>query len=277
MVETDRNASKMRFNQPGLPKFGTTTNPSLDLMQEIREIAALNFDFVEIGIEEPEGSPKIIANRAGKINRIIKKHRMFALGHAAWWIDLGSPHEIVRDAWLEECKKVIDAGKRINIEKITFHAHSQSMMLSDRGTLKEVISNYIENMKKLVDYAGDSMVVMLENTTEMSSIKDFQKIISKVDGLAVNLDIGHAFIGGGMKSISNHIKKFGKRIQHIHMHDNHGKMDEHLPVGIASIDFRRTVKELKKIKYGKTISMEIFVPERVITRISEEIIKEFWE
>ncbi len=260
-----------------LPKFGTTTNPSLDVMQEIREIVSLNFDFVEVGIEEPEGAPKIIADRAGKINKLIKKHKMFALGHAPWWIDLGSPHEIVRDAWFQECKKIIDVGRKINVKKITFHAHSQSMMLSDRGMLNEVISNYIENMNKLVNYAGDSMAVMLENTTEMSSIKDFGKIISKVGGLGVNLDIGHAFIGGGMKSVTDHIKKFNRRIEHIHMHDNHGKMDEHLPIGVASIDFRRTVNELKKIKYNKTIALEVFVPERVITRISEEILKEFWE
>jgi len=259
-----------------LPKFGTTTNPSLDIVEEIREIASLDFDFVEVGIEEPGGAPRMIAKKAAKINSIIKKHNMFALGHAPWWIDLGSPHEIVRKAWLEECKKIIDIGNRINIQKITFHVHSQSMLLSDDSVRRQVIKNYIENMKNLVDYANGSMVVMLENTTEMSSLKDFERIVSKVRGLGVNLDIGHAFIAGGMKSVSAHIKKLGKRIEHIHMHDNHGKMDEHLPVGVASIDFRRAIKDLKKIKYGKTVSIEVFVPERIIARISAEIVRELW-
>lgn len=257
------------------PKFGTTTNPSLDVVREVREIALLDFDFAEIGIEEPGGAPRLVAKKAAKINRIIKKHKMFTLGHAPWWIDLGSPHEPVREAWLAECKKIVDVGKKINVQKITFHAHSQSMLLSDRGALREVIGNYTESMGALVDYAGD-MTVMLENTTEMPSIKDFDKIVSKVKGLGVNLDIGHAFIAGGMKSVTAHIKKFSKRIEHIHMHDNHGKADEHLPVGVASIDFRKAIKDLKKIRYGKTVSLEVFVPERMITRISAEIVKELW-
>lgn len=259
-----------------MPKFGTTTNPSLNVVSEIREIASFDFDFVEVGIEEPGGAPRIVAKKAPEINRIMKKHGMFTLGHAPWWIDLGSPHEIVRDAWAEECKKIIDAGKKINTQKITFHAHSQSMLLSDKAALKEVISNYIGNMASLVDYAGDDMVVMLENTTEMSSLKDFERIVSKVKGLGVNLDIGHAFIAGGTKSVSAHIKKLGKRIEHIHMHDNHGKMDEHLPVGVGNIDFRKVIESLKKIKYDKTISIEVFVPERIITRISSEIVRELW-
>lgn len=258
-----------------LPKFGTTTNPSVDIVGEIKEIASLDFDFVEIGIEEPCGSPKIIGKNAARINKIVSRRGMFALGHAPWWIDLGSPHEIVREAWLKECKKIIDAGRKVNIQKITFHAHSQSMLLSDKSTRKEIIGNYVENLEKLVSYS-DGMKVMLENTTEMSSLKDFDQIVSKVKGLGVNLDIGHAFIAGGMKSVSAHIERFNKRIEHIHMHDNHGKMDEHLPVGVAKVDFRKTVKDLKKIKYDKTISLEVFVPERIITRISAEIVKEFW-
>ncbi|MBI4167676.1 MAG: sugar phosphate isomerase/epimerase [Candidatus Aenigmarchaeota archaeon] len=259
-----------------LPTFGTTTNPSIDVINEIKEIALLDFDFVEISIEEPCGSHRIIARNARKINRVIAKHKMFALGHAPWWIDLGSPHEIVRKAWISECEKIIDVCKKISARKITFHAHSQSMLLSDNTLRREVISNYIENMKSLVDYAGGDTVVMLENTTEMSSLKDFDKIISGVRGLGVNLDIGHAFIAGGMKSVSSHIKKFSKRIEHIHMHDNHGKMDEHLPIGLANIDFRKTINDLKKIKYDKTVSLEVFVPERTVTRISEEIVKEIW-
>ncbi|MFH0890279.1 MAG: sugar phosphate isomerase/epimerase family protein [Candidatus Aenigmatarchaeota archaeon] len=259
-----------------MPKFGATTNPSLEVISEIKDIGALNFDFVEIGIEDPCGSPKILAKRAPKINKLLKKYGMFSLGHAAWWIDLGSPSQIVRETWLAECENIIDVAKKLNAQKITFHAHSQNIMLSERSLRKEIIKNYISSAKSLVDYAGDDVMVVMENTTEMSSDSDFGRIISGVKGLGVNLDIGHAFISGGMKNVTNHIRKFSKNIHHIHMHDNHGKSDEHLPIGLASIDFRKVVGELKKIKYSDTISLEVFVPERIITKISAEIIREMW-
>ncbi len=259
-----------------MPKFGATTNPSCSVTGEINEIGPLGFDFVEIGIEEPGGSPKILSKKAGRINRLVKKYGMFSIGHAAWWIDLGSPHGVVREAWLEECKKIIDVGRKIRIRKITFHAHSQSMLMMNASLHKEIIANYVHSMEKLVDYAGSGMAVMLENTTEMSSVKDFGRIISGVNGLGVNLDIGHTFISGGMPAVKKNIRTFSKRIEHIHMHDNHGKADEHLPIGAADIDFRKVVEELKKIRYAKTISMEVFVPERIITKISAEIIREMW-
>ncbi len=259
-----------------MPKFGATTNPSCSVTSEIKEIGSLGFDFVEIGIEEPGGSPKILYKKASRINRLVKKYGMFSIGHAAWWIDLGSPHDVVREAWLEECKRIIDAGRKIRIRKITFHSHSQGVLMSDRSVKKEIIKNYVDSMKTLVDYAGNSMSVMLENTTEMESVKDFGRIISGVKGLGVNLDVGHAFITGGMKDITAYIRKFSKKIEHVHMHDNHGKADEHLPVGIAKIDFRKAIEEFKKAKYDKTISLEVFVPERIITKISAEIVREMW-
>ncbi len=259
-----------------VPKFGATTNPSLDVISEIKDIGSLRFDFAEISIEDPCGSVGILSKNAPKINRLLGKYGMFSLAHAAWWIDLGSPNHIVREAWISECEKMIGVAKRLAAQKITFHAHSQNTMLREKSLKREVIKNYISSAKALVDCAGDGLKVVMENTTEMSSVKDYDRIISGVRGLGVNLDIGHAFISGGMKNVTNHIRKFSKNIHHIHMHDNHGKSDEHLPVGMASIDFRKVVYELKRIKYSGTISLEVFVPERIITKISAEIIREMW-
>ena len=35
------------------PKFGLLTNPSIDIVKEIRDIYDLGFDYAEIGIEVP--------------------------------------------------------------------------------------------------------------------------------------------------------------------------------------------------------------------------------
>jgi sugar phosphate isomerase/epimerase len=73
----------------------------------------------------------------------------------------------------------------------------------------------------------------------------------KVPGLLAHIDIGHAFITDGMAGIKKFISCFGKRIEHIHVHDNYGKADDHLSLGKGKINFSMVMKELKKIGYKR--------------------------
>ncbi len=59
----------------------------------------------------------------------------------------------------------------------------------------------------------------------------------------------------------------GKRIKHLHVSDNGGKRDDHLPVGKGNIDFAELVRELKGIGYADTVTLEIF------TEDSSELIR----
>lgn len=56
-----------------IPKFGNLTNPSVDILQEIKTIADFGFDFVEIGIEGPLGKPEILLKKKKKDSRTPKK------------------------------------------------------------------------------------------------------------------------------------------------------------------------------------------------------------
>jgi sugar phosphate isomerase/epimerase len=42
------------------------------------------------------------------------------------------------------------------------------------------------------------------------------------------------------------------------MHDNHGKQDEHLPLGKGKIDVREVIRLLKEVNYNRTITFEVF-------------------
>ncbi len=50
-----------------MPSYGLLTNPSNDIITEIRKIYDLNFEYIEIGIEGPEGNPDIINRRRDEI------------------------------------------------------------------------------------------------------------------------------------------------------------------------------------------------------------------
>jgi len=79
-----------------------------------------------------------------------------------------------------------------------------------------------------------------------------------VPALSFHLDVGHAFIENRMRGVRDYIDAFGDRLAHVHMHDNHGKQDEHLPLGKGKIDVREVIRLLKEVNYDRTITFEVF-------------------
>jgi hypothetical protein len=51
-----------------MPSYGS--NPSNEITNEISKIYDLNFDYVEIGIEGPEGNPNIINEKKDMIVKL---------------------------------------------------------------------------------------------------------------------------------------------------------------------------------------------------------------
>ncbi|MBI5061667.1 MAG: sugar phosphate isomerase/epimerase [Candidatus Aenigmarchaeota archaeon] len=260
--------------------FGNLTNPTVNILDEIEAIHKLGMDFVEIGMEGPEGMPEILMQKKDTIRKSLEKKGMFAIGHTSWYAELGTPHESVRKAWLSECKRFIDVATALRLEKITFHSHSRGMFMHHKRSKKRVLDNFVLSLRELVEYGTKSgVMVMLENATEkreIYNIKDFSYIVSRVTDLGVHIDIGHAFMHGRMKNVEKYINAFHSRLEHLHFHDNHGKFDEHLPIGKGRINYKRVVQLLKKKNYDKTITFEVFSKDRNMVRASANKIKVLW-
>lgn len=261
-------------------KFGCLTNPTKNILDEIKSIKKHGFDFVEIGIEWPEGSVEKLLKNRKKIIELLKKNDMFAIAHTAWWMDFSSSYPYVRKAWIKEAKRKIDVAKKLGINQITFHTHSRAMTHFYRRYTQEVMKNFISSMKELVRYANRKNVqIQVENAGEIGEIVDFKLIKYIADNLPeikIHLDVGHAFLFGGMKNIKKFILTFKDRIVHLHFHDNHGKKDEHLPIGKGKINYKTIVRLLKKIDYDKTITFEVFTS-RKDAKKSMEKIKKLWK
>lgn len=78
--------------------------------------------------------------------------------------------------------------------------------------------------------------VQLRPTEVITSFTDHVRLVDTLGhpSVACALDTGHAHVNGGIQAC---IDAFGPRLQHIHLHDNHGEKDEHLEVGQGSISF----------------------------------------
>lgn len=243
-------------------QFGNLTNPLKDIISEIKVIDSLGFDFVEIGIEGPYGKREILEKKINQIKKEIHKRNMFVVGHTAWYLEIGCQYEEIRKAYVDEMKKEMLLAKKLGCEKINLHTHCQGMYMKTEKTKKIMIDNYIRSLRELVRYSKKiGIKLMLENSGERGEIvkfEDIKKIVDNVPGLYCHMDLGHVFIWDGMKGIEKYLKTFGDKIIHIHVHDNHGKQDEHIEIGKGKINYKKVNKWLKEINYDDTITVEVF-------------------
>lgn len=108
----------------------------------------------------------------------------------------------------------------------------------------------ITGIQKLCDIAKEyDIMVCVENMPDIRFL--FGKFPEELTGMVENvnrenagiaLDIGHA-------NLVDKLDAFLKlKAEHVHLHDNFGKKDDHLPLGHGMIDWKAVMKELKDHK-----------------------------
>jgi sugar phosphate isomerase/epimerase len=241
-------------------QFGQLTNPTKDVLKEVKSISKWA-DYVEIGFEPPVAKPENVDKYVSQINKILKKKDIFAISHFAWYADFASSIEIVRGAWVSEAKKAIEISHKMSVKKFNIHINPSKGMTKKSKYMKNELNNLVKSAKELVKFAKKfGIEVMIENITEdkFSEFKYMNYVVKNTPGLKVHLDVGHAFCVDEYKEIEKYFKVFGKNLIHVHISDNFGEEDDHLQLGDGKINWKKVAKIIKKYKYDRTITPEIF-------------------
>ncbi|MDD5178283.1 MAG: sugar phosphate isomerase/epimerase [Candidatus Nanoarchaeia archaeon] len=232
-------------------KIGFITNPRKNLIEEIEWIGKNKFDLVDLFLEEDVAVPEKI--NIEKVRKIIKKYELDVMGHTAWYLAIGCPIKSFRETVIKEAIRYFKVFNKLNVKYVTIHGNWPGMLFS----VDEGIDFQAETLNRLVKEGKKYNVnIMYEPIgKKQESYEAIAKILKKVPGMYLHLDIGHSNLFG--RKPEEYIKRFHKKLKHIHMHDNFGKEDNHLPIGKGSINWNKTIKALKKY-YNGTISLEIF-------------------
>ena len=108
------------------------------------------------------------------------------------------------------------------------------------------IENSLETwswLAKSLDELGSRL--MLENVYEKDP-KDIRVILDRLKNLDVGfcLDCGH-LTAFGKSELGIWLESLGPYIGQLHLHDNHGSNDEHIAMGLGTIDFKLLFTHLK--------------------------------
>ncbi|MCP4669146.1 MAG: sugar phosphate isomerase/epimerase, partial [Deltaproteobacteria bacterium] len=179
-----------------------------------------------------------------------------------------------REASIKEVLASLEVAADLRPLKVVLHPSfimGLGVLVMDQSRQYALTS--LEAIVERADRLG--LCLCLENMFPQSNAlvdaNDFMEIFDRFPGLKMTLDIGHANIGsrGGERALG-FLERCQDRIEHIHVSDNLGKEDIHLPVGAGSVDFAGIIKAIHAIGYDKTITLEVFSRDRDYLKISRE-------
>lgn len=153
--------------------------------------------------------------------------------------------------------------------------HTNEELYGDPEQLRLDVWNKLVNLDQLAhDY---DITLAVENVglrpldTLLFDLPEFEHLLEDLPRVAVLLDTGHAHVNSW--DLPKVIEHFGSRLAGVHLHDNDGLTDQHLPVGEGSIDWPPVFAALKKwapqtrliLEYADTNSKKLatHVPELI--------------
>lgn len=259
--------------------FGAMNFPLKDLEEEIRAVASLGFDFLELAMDAPEGLPSSIWERSNRLQRVLKECSLGLVAHLptfVWPADL-TPR--IRKASLEECLEGLELASYLEAHCVVLHPGS----FFGLGNLARDLSTQaaLESLEALLEKASSlGLQVGVENMFPrggwLVTPKDFAPVMNRFPNLGITLDVAHAFIGGGLQRIQEFLSSYPERILHVHLSDNWGERDDHLPIGAGRIPFSKVVAALKDCQYAGWATLEVFSPDRDYLKISRRKLQRMW-
>ena len=148
----------------------------------------------------------------------------------------GAVDERVREVTAFRFEQVLKLVPHFQPRSIVFHPGYDRWRYDDDLDLWR--ENSLLTWKPLVRKAEALGVKMaLENVFEENP-EPLRSLLEKVDSpfLGYCMDPGHGNLFSQVP-LTRWVEVLGSRLMEVHLHDNHGKADEHLPLGGGSIDF----------------------------------------
>jgi sugar phosphate isomerase/epimerase len=147
---------------------------------------------------------------------------------------------------MDELKRVIDVADDLPYARLILHMGGSREMADPRK--RDAAFSTLEHLILHAHHAG--ITICVENTTsEMGNPAYLRAFVdeTRLTGLRFNFDIGHAYLAElpEEERIEKSFAPLRELVSSVHLHDNHGEKDEHLPPYDGSINWPAAIKLLK--------------------------------
>ncbi len=169
-------------------------------------------------------------------------------------INIASLTPSIRKASINEMKQSIGDAAKINAQNVVIHPGK--IPFSGKPYEETIYEICNDSFKILKEYSQDTGVKpLIENMPLIEGFMyyDLEKLYETLKNLEMEMtfDIGHAFTAGYTEN-----QMYFPIVKHIHIHDNNGDDDSHLPLGEGTIKFNDIINKYSKENYKGTYIIE---------------------
>jgi sugar phosphate isomerase/epimerase len=160
------------------------------------------------------------------------------------YLDLvpGSMDEGIAAVTSERITRALEACEELGIGRVVFHSGWTRPIYPDWLW----VENNVRFWKGILAKGPRGALILVENVFEPAP----DRLVALVDevgdeGLRICLDVGHANLCSPL-GVEPWIEGLGPRIGHVHLHNNHGREDEHNGIHGGSLDIPALCELLKR-------------------------------
>ncbi|MFB6125806.1 MAG: sugar phosphate isomerase/epimerase family protein [Halolamina sp.] len=237
--------------------LGFTLGLEMPFAETVGFAAEAGFDFVEVLLDGPYARERI-ADRADAMRATLDASNRGVVVHLPFAVDPGSPFTPVREGAVEELTKGMDLAADLGAERVVFHPSSDAWA---NGWSTAATRSFVhDSLAALVPAARErGLEPCLENL--VSSYYDattFAELLDRYPGASMTFDTSHALLSGQSEAeMADFLRTHADRVSHLHLVDTRGDRDEHLPVGMGSVDFGTVLAGLSDAGWTGTATLEI--------------------
>jgi len=164
---------------------------------------------------------------------------------------------------MDELKRAIDVAEELPFSRMIFHMGGPRETVDPRK--RDAAFSSLEHLMLHARHLG--VTICLENTTsEMGAPSYLRSFVdeTRLSDLRFNFDIGHAHLADGAEEdrIAESFAPLKDLVAGVHVHDNHGEKDEHLPPHDGTIDWPAAIKLLKTAPAAEKLPLTLELKEK---------------
>ena len=201
---------------------------------------ALDFPFSRLKFGEP-GWEKIIETA---ISESEAAGIRFEVGHLPYSSKIAKDESLLPE-FNKNMLRAIEAAAMLGVNYAVFHPNTTTLFMEDYSEARER-ERVLSHLAPFVDYADKRGVrVVIENMRPVPKPTPYHRYcqtpeelcdIADTLGIGVCWDFGHANIAGLVQSEA--LSYVGERLKMLHVNDNGGIGDDHVPPFLGKVDWR---------------------------------------
>lgn len=231
----------------------------------LEDIIKLNIKNIELA---DSGNHSLNPKRVERLQELRSSYELNFSVHAPYAdTNLSADDDLIREWVLKRIRASIRFASELEAKNIVLHPGWTTA--TERFMRGRSWDLNIRSLRWLSKYAGDyGIEVLLENVPNptpyiLVTVDDFRLFDEEMTpSLNYVLDIGHAHL---QDEVYEFIDSFAPKIKHVHVSDNEGTQDQHLPIGDGNIDWESAIGALEKVGYNGWVVIESY------ERMSESI------